>query len=253
MKILISHVTEEAPIAKVLKEWIESTFLGKCSVFVSSDTESLPAGVRWLEKVDEALGSSDVLIVICSPYSLSRPWVNFEMGCGWSRKIPIIPICHSGQTKSKLPSPISSFQALDINDPTFVESLINSLGNHLGFQKMPKLDVTAMRHELLSAIDSVSNDRPKSEDLTIQTGSHTEIEEGALRALGEIANMSNRGLPCTPFNLAARLTITEEKARYYLDVLHEGGFLEGHFSYMDEDHYTLSSKGRKVLVDSGLL
>ena len=34
MKVFISHIAEEAALASVLKDWIESTFLGQVDVFV---------------------------------------------------------------------------------------------------------------------------------------------------------------------------------------------------------------------------
>src|ERR1044072_1906616 len=108
-KIFLSHISEEAPLAKVLKEWIESTFAGQCEVFVSSDKSSNPPGSRWLDLIDSALTDSKAFIVLCSPSSLRRPWINFETGCGWIKRVPVIPLCHSGQKSGQLPMPISLF------------------------------------------------------------------------------------------------------------------------------------------------
>ncbi|HYR02507.1 MAG TPA: toll/interleukin-1 receptor domain-containing protein, partial [Syntrophobacteria bacterium] len=83
MRVFISHISEEAPLAHVLKDWIESSFAGQCDVFVSSDKDDIPAGSKWLEEIESALGSASALIVLCSPSSLSRPWISFETGCGW--------------------------------------------------------------------------------------------------------------------------------------------------------------------------
>ncbi len=114
MNAFISHIKEEAGIALKLKECIESTFAGQVEVFVSSDVRDLPAGSKWLTEIDAALNSSLVFLVLCSKNSLKRPWINVEMGCVWIKGVPIIPLCHSGQTKGELPSPISSFQALEM-------------------------------------------------------------------------------------------------------------------------------------------
>ena len=77
MKIFISHISEEAPIALVLKNWIESSFIGQCDVFVSSDLDDIPAGSKWLKKIEQALDSAVVIVVLCSPLSLLKPWINF--------------------------------------------------------------------------------------------------------------------------------------------------------------------------------
>ena len=34
MKVFISHIAKEVALASVLKDWIESTFLGQVDVFV---------------------------------------------------------------------------------------------------------------------------------------------------------------------------------------------------------------------------
>ena len=51
----------------------------------------MPAGSKWLEEIDQALAAAVVLLVLCSPASLRRPWINFETGCGWIKRVP----CHS--------------------------------------------------------------------------------------------------------------------------------------------------------------
>lgn len=162
MKIFISHISEESSLAIVLKEWIESSFAGHCDVFVSSDKDNIPAGSRWLVEIDRALGEAVAFIVLCSPSSLVRPWVNFETGCGWIKGVPIIPICHSGQKKKELPSPISQFQALDLDDLGFVKALLSSLSKYLKFSKIPRIDENSMKQELLSALPITSARLPKA-------------------------------------------------------------------------------------------
>jgi hypothetical protein len=53
--VFISHITEEAPIAAVLKKFIEIKFLNQISVFVSSEIHDLPPGVRWFQRIEQAL------------------------------------------------------------------------------------------------------------------------------------------------------------------------------------------------------
>ena len=112
-KIFLSHVSEEAPIAQVLKTWIKRAVLD-CDIFVSSDIDSLPAGNEWFNAINNALSTTSVFVVLCSPASISRTWINFEAGSAWIKGVPVIPICHSGLSKGELPSPLSHFQALEI-------------------------------------------------------------------------------------------------------------------------------------------
>jgi len=88
-KIFISHIHEEVDLAIVLKDWIESTFSGQCDVFVSSDTNDLPAGSKWMDELEKSLDEAVAFIVLCSPNSLSHPWINFETGCGWIKNVQL--------------------------------------------------------------------------------------------------------------------------------------------------------------------
>lgn len=115
-KIFISHITEEAEIAGFFKNEIEIRFLGMVEVFVSTDAESLSLGRNWLSDITEALREYAAMLVFCSPYSIGRPWINFECGAGWARAIEIAPICHSGTRPVDLPLPISLLQGIEASD-----------------------------------------------------------------------------------------------------------------------------------------
>ena len=64
MIAFISHISEEKNLALVFKKWIESSFLGQISVFVSSDPQSIPAGNKWREDLTYALDESKLLIIL---------------------------------------------------------------------------------------------------------------------------------------------------------------------------------------------
>jgi hypothetical protein len=160
MKVFLSHIHEESKLAQVVKEWIESTFTGQIQVFVSSDIKDVPAGSRWLSQIDSALTSSALFLMLCSPASLSRSWINFEAGCAWIKKVPLIPICHSGMHKSDLPPPISIFQAIEIDADNFVSDFFESLKIHFKIAKLPRIDKNAMLQELKQALNSIESTTP---------------------------------------------------------------------------------------------
>lgn len=130
--VFISHITEEKELAKILSEEIEKTYLGMLDTFVSSDGESLPAGGRWLDTIDQALNKSAIQISLCSPQSIKRPWINFEAGAAWIRKIPVIPICHSGLKKNDLPIPLCLLQGADIGNQSDLQAVFKRLTQELG-------------------------------------------------------------------------------------------------------------------------
>jgi len=152
-KVFLSHIHEEAPLALVLNDWIEKAFPDQINVFVSSDEKDIPAGEKWLDKIDGALGESQAFIILCSPYSISRPWINFETGCAWVKKVPVIAICHSGQSISSLPRPLSDFQDLAIGDREFIDKLLSSLAHHLGLGKIHPIDKASMMAEISNSLE----------------------------------------------------------------------------------------------------
>jgi len=165
MKIFISHIKEESNLALVLKSWIESTFLGQVDVFVSSDIDDISAGDKWFNSIEQSLSEAKALIVICSQNSVARPWINFETGAGWIKKIPVIPVCHSGITKSNLPIPLSFFQAVAITEDNFSLLFIESLAKHLGYNRIPNISFDTMQRELLKTISFQSDETFQEEEL----------------------------------------------------------------------------------------
>lgn len=110
--VFIAHIPAEKKIAIALKELVEAQFLNMMEVFVSSSPKSLTAGDRWFDRITTALKECAIEIVIASPASVKRPWINFECGAGYIRDIPVIPVCHSGMTPPNLPEPLNQLQAV---------------------------------------------------------------------------------------------------------------------------------------------
>lgn len=137
--VFISHITEEGELAQILSEQIKGSYLGMLDTFVSSDGESIPAGGRWLDSIDTALNESAIQISLCSPKSIKRPWINFEAGASWIRKIPVIPLCHSGLTKGELPIPLAMLQSADYDNENDLDTMFSTLSNVLGAAK-PNID-----------------------------------------------------------------------------------------------------------------
>lgn len=130
--VFISHITEEKEVALAFKDLIESSFLGMIEVFVSSDEDSIRMGQKWLDQISTALKTCAIEIVLCSPKSIHRPWINFEAGAGWVRDIPVIPLCHSGIEPSKLPMPLNLLQAAKANEISSLQLIFPVLAQAIG-------------------------------------------------------------------------------------------------------------------------
>lgn len=127
--IFISHITEEREIAISLKKTIEKEFLRTVEVFVSSHEDDIKLGDSWLSNIKSSLEKTQLLIVLCSPLSSTRPWINFEAGTAWLKNIPVIPLCHSGISPSQLHAPLNSLQGGNLNDREVINQIFKRIAN----------------------------------------------------------------------------------------------------------------------------
>ena len=145
-QVFISHISAERALARFLKIRVEKDFLGLVSVFVSSDQDSIEAGKSWLNALHRGLDNMGLQIVLCSPVSIGRPWVNFEAGAAWVKQIPIMPLCHSGLGLDKLPMPLSTFQGGIISEPDTFLRLYNRVAKLVPCVP-PEVDMKALASE----------------------------------------------------------------------------------------------------------
>jgi len=132
LHVFLSYCTVEAKFADVLKERLVQDFIGLVEVFLASDSTSIPAGAHWLEEVVEGLRKAQFQIIICSSYSISRPWINYEAGAARVRDIPIFPLCHSGLNPDQLPVPLSESEGGILTEASALEKLYLRIANLIG-------------------------------------------------------------------------------------------------------------------------
>jgi hypothetical protein len=137
-RLFVSHISEEAEVARLLKQEMEEDFLGQVKLFTSSDIGSISAGEEWLTSVQQALSKAAAMLVLCSKSSISRPWVQFELGAAWMKRKRIIPICHSGMRVDELPMPLTGLQGVQLGVEAGVQRLYEGVADVLGWPKVPQ-------------------------------------------------------------------------------------------------------------------
>jgi hypothetical protein len=148
LRAFISHASGECALATLLKDHIESDFLGLIDVFASSDGTSIVVGEEWLDKITERLRNDDVYFVLCSQDSLDRPWVNIELGAALTRDKMVFPLCHTDLKANHLERvPWSRYQAVDAADPAGLMQFYGHLARLLGV-RVPKIDFVALSKEV---------------------------------------------------------------------------------------------------------
>jgi hypothetical protein len=75
--VFISHIGEGSATAILLKDLLQRTFSCNLPVFVSSDYESIRGGDMWYTRIVQGIRASAVVIVLLSPDSVERKWINF--------------------------------------------------------------------------------------------------------------------------------------------------------------------------------
>jgi TIR domain-containing protein len=145
--VFISHISGETEIARLLKQKLDADFLGLLDVFVSSDFKSIKAGENWLAEIEKGLKTAHILIVLCSKDSIGRPWVNFEAGAVWLRKIPVIPVCHSNMKLIDLPVPYNLLQGIEVSQADGLKQLYDIVAETLGTNS-PSIDFAALSESL---------------------------------------------------------------------------------------------------------
>lgn len=146
-KIFISHISEEAALANILKDHIDQDFLGMLDLFVSTDLNSISAGSQWLEEIKKALQEAQIELLLCSRRSIQRPWLNFEAGAAYVKDLPIVPICHTDLQPSQLPPPYNLFQAVKASDAIDLKKLYILISAKLG-SKVPATDLSVLAREI---------------------------------------------------------------------------------------------------------
>ncbi len=131
--VFISHIHEEAELAFALKSNLSRMLLGGINFFAYSDRESIRGGDDWLIRIKEALSSACIVIVLVSPRSITRTWINFEAGAGWLRQ-RVIPVCHSGMLPSQLPNPLQHLYSFDLEDHHDLRDLCKLIGEAADLQ-----------------------------------------------------------------------------------------------------------------------
>ena len=132
--IFVSHIHENKELASIIKGLINTIFENALNIFVSSDSESIDLGDEWLANINEGLKQCDIMLLICSPESICRPWIAFEAGVGWSKGIKVIPLCCFGLTISSLPLPFNRWQAANANREDSLNRLMKIIAKEFDFK-----------------------------------------------------------------------------------------------------------------------
>jgi hypothetical protein len=142
--VFISHITEERGTALLLKDLLQKTFKRDLPIFVSSDYESISGGDVWFTTIVNGLKHCAVIVVLLSPDSLERRWVNFEAGVGVGAKATVIPVVTHGLELSGVGHPLTSLHIRSIQTIADVNALMTDVGTKLGLIPRALIDSSVL-------------------------------------------------------------------------------------------------------------
>ena len=215
--IFISHIQEEAALAQSLKRWLGLTTAGQWQVFASSDKDNVTLGDKWFTRIDETLACQRLLIALCSPASLRRLWLGYEVGYASAKRVPIIPICHSGLKADALPTFLSPYKSIDIKADGFVENLYAALQVHVPLQGQPYIPTADINADIDKSLPSTA--RP-STAASAQSANGTAIvldNEDCIEVLRQVATVHPN--EASLVSITGLLALPRTRVEHYFDVL----------------------------------
>jgi len=144
------------------------------------------------------------------------------------------------------------FQALELNDQGFIDSLLSSLAKHLKITKIPRIDKESMRQELLMTFSGIQDKQTKSGNQLPQTPATDELPDTALEILTTLGKYTDE-YPLAASDLSNALHTNEQRIQYFLDLLDEKELVHRFWNIGSPSAYILTKEGRKLLFLKNLL
>jgi len=156
--VFVSHINENRNIAFKFKDFIREYFSENLvDVFIAGDPDNIAFSDDWFEKIKDGIKDCNLMVILCTPESVKRPWINFEAGAATLLEKNVGPICFSGQKVGQLPSPLNYIrsQAIDCADDENFEQQISKfikiISKNVG---MPVPEIKVLDSEFYRAIKS---------------------------------------------------------------------------------------------------
>jgi len=239
-KLFISHIHEEAPLAKVFKDWLEEKTAGYWNVFVSSDPRSNAAGEKWFSLVNESLENNRILIALCSPAALKSLWIGYEIGYSAAKNVPIIPICHSGLGFSQLPPFVGNNTGLDLNDQKLENNLFDALHKAAPLLQKPQVHEGEIRDKINIAMSQISPTVSETPN-QLSNSEGTDLDEECANLLKMLAN-TEKG-HSTRYVLSQHMNTSSMIVQHHAKTLEGKGLLSISSNLQGGNGYDLTYEG----------
>ena len=132
--VFVSHDSDDSELAKLLADLFQKSLRFPHSAIRCSSVDGyrLPGGVTTNEMLRLEVHAAKLVIGLITPSSLQSLYVAFELGARWGAEKPMIPILASGATPRHMGGPLSGINALNCNNVSQVNQLVENAASRLG-------------------------------------------------------------------------------------------------------------------------
>jgi hypothetical protein len=116
-----------------LKERFTKLTGSTIETFLSSDGQSIPFGRNWVHEIEVALERCEIMFVFVTPRSVSSPWLFFEAGYAYSRKVQVVPVAFLGADLASAPGPLARLQGFNAKNAGGLNNLVATVNRRLTF------------------------------------------------------------------------------------------------------------------------
>ena len=114
--VFISHSGQDVWIAKQIAREIAA-----CGAVPFLDEAGIEIGASFEDQLLTFLNKAQELVVLITPWALSRPYVWAELGAAWGRRIPIVAVLYGItefdiQSKAEIPGFLKKRNIIGLNE-----------------------------------------------------------------------------------------------------------------------------------------
>ena len=130
--IFFSHSSKDAkPLARLKERFVKKTH-GAIEVFLSSDGQSIPLGVDWDKRIEEAMDKAKLMFTFVTRHSLQSSWIYFESGYAYAKKARVIPVDFLGFDLDRLSPPLSKLEGFNVTSAAGLNNIIAEVNSETG-------------------------------------------------------------------------------------------------------------------------
>jgi TIR domain len=132
--VFVSFASADFELANALCQRLDDIGQGEVNFFLAP--RKIRHGTSWPLAIERHLRRARCAIVLLSDTAAKSPWVLFETGVAYGRKVPVIPIGIAGFRIDEQKPPLSFIHGINVSSAEDLNNLIDRVSKYVG-RKLP--------------------------------------------------------------------------------------------------------------------